>query len=101
MNKIKQAIRKSNDKDIIKKGIKIASVQSAENRAKQFLEIGFKFVILMGWTSAISKKIIVFVLGLFMVLYVVFPGKIYGIEWIFAAHPDNYNFTISSISQSF
>jgi glycosyltransferase involved in cell wall biosynthesis len=39
VNKIKQAIRKSNDKDIIKKGIMLASLQSAENRAKQFLEM--------------------------------------------------------------
>ena len=39
----------------------------------------------MGWTRSIEKKIIVFVLGLFAVLYMVFPGKIYGIEWIVAA----------------
>jgi hypothetical protein len=39
----------------------------------------------MGWTSDIAKRIIVFVLGLFAVLYVVFPGKIYGIEWIASA----------------
>jgi len=39
----------------------------------------------MGWTSAIAKRIIVFVFGLFAVLYLVFPGKIYGIEWIAGA----------------
>lgn len=39
VNKIRLAIKKSLDKDIIKKGIKLASEHSAENRAKQFLEI--------------------------------------------------------------
>ena len=39
----------------------------------------------MGWTSGIAKKIIVFVLILFAALYIVFPGRIYGIEWIAAA----------------
>lgn len=39
----------------------------------------------MGWTSDISRKVIVFIFGLFMVLYLVFPGRIYGIEWIASA----------------
>ncbi len=39
----------------------------------------------MGWTSDIERKIIVFILLLFIVLYLVFPGKIYGIEWIASA----------------
>lgn len=39
----------------------------------------------MGWTSAIANRIIVFVLGLIAVLYAIFPGKLYSIEWIFAA----------------
>jgi hypothetical protein len=39
VNKIKLAIKKSNEKEIIDRGIKIASEQSAERRAKQFLEI--------------------------------------------------------------
>jgi hypothetical protein len=39
----------------------------------------------MGWSSAIGKRIILFVFGLFAVLYLIFPGKIYGIEWIAAA----------------
>ncbi len=39
----------------------------------------------MGWSAATSKRIIVFVFGLFGALYLVFPGKLYGIEWIAAA----------------
>jgi len=39
----------------------------------------------MGWSSSLAKRIIVFILGLFAALYVVFPGRIYGIEWIAAA----------------
>ena len=39
----------------------------------------------MGWTNAIGKKITVFILVLFIVLYMVFPGKIYSIDWIAAA----------------
>ena len=39
----------------------------------------------MGWTSSIAKRIIIFIFVLFVVLYLVFPGKIYDIEWIAAA----------------
>lgn len=39
----------------------------------------------MGWTASISKKILVFVFVLFIVMYMVFPGKIYGIEWVTVA----------------
>jgi hypothetical protein len=39
VEKIKSAINKSGEKDIISRGIRIASEQSAEKRAKQFLEI--------------------------------------------------------------
>jgi hypothetical protein len=39
----------------------------------------------MGWSSATAKRIIVFVFGLFAALYLVFPGKLYGIEWIAGA----------------
>jgi hypothetical protein len=39
----------------------------------------------MFWSSATAKKIIVFAFGLFAALYLVFPGKLYGIEWIAAA----------------
>jgi hypothetical protein len=39
INKIKQAVVKAKEKGIIEKGIKIASGQSSECRAKQFLEI--------------------------------------------------------------
>lgn len=39
VSKIKMAINKSNDKNIIEKGIRIASEQSSEHRAKQFLEL--------------------------------------------------------------
>lgn len=39
----------------------------------------------MGWTSAIEKKIIIFILLLFIVLYMIFPGKIYSIDWIASA----------------
>ncbi len=39
----------------------------------------------MGWTSSIAQKIIIFIFVLFIVLYLVFPGKIYEIEWIAAA----------------
>lgn len=36
----------------------------------------------MGWNSSISRNAIIFVLVLFVALYMVFPGKLYGIEWI-------------------
>jgi hypothetical protein len=39
VDKVKMAIKKSNEKNIIERGIRIASGQSAEIRAKQFLEI--------------------------------------------------------------
>ncbi len=39
----------------------------------------------MGWTSSISQRIIVFIFGLVGVLYLVFPGSIYGLEWIVTA----------------
>lgn len=39
VDKIKMAINMSNDKNIIERGINIASKQSAESRAKQFLDI--------------------------------------------------------------
>lgn len=39
IEKIRMALNRANDKKIIGKGIKIASGQSAESRAKQFLEI--------------------------------------------------------------
>jgi hypothetical protein len=39
VEKIKQAVIKAKDKSIIDKGIKIASMQSSECRARQFLEI--------------------------------------------------------------
>ncbi len=39
----------------------------------------------MLWTTDISRKVIIFIFGLFMVLYLTFPGKLYGIEWIAAA----------------
>jgi hypothetical protein len=39
----------------------------------------------MGWSTSITKQIFVFVIGLFLILNIVFPGKIYGAEWIFAA----------------
>jgi hypothetical protein len=39
----------------------------------------------MYWSSATAKKIIVFALGLFASLYLVFPGRLYGVEWIAAA----------------
>jgi hypothetical protein len=51
----------------------------------------------MGWSSAIAKRIIVFVFGLFAVLYLVFQGKLYGIEWI-AAAIFIFMLTISGIS---
>lgn len=39
----------------------------------------------MGWTKGIEKKIITFILVLFVVLYMVFPGKVYSIDWISSA----------------
>lgn len=39
----------------------------------------------MGWTSAIERRIIIFIFLLFIVLYMVFQGKVYGIEWIASA----------------
>lgn len=39
----------------------------------------------MGWTSSIARSIIVFTFILFLVLYIIFPGKIYGFEWLAAA----------------
>ena len=39
----------------------------------------------MGWTTALGNRIIIFVLGLFTVLYIVFQGRVYGFDWIIAA----------------
>ena len=39
----------------------------------------------MGWSFAIERKIFIFLLVLFPALWVVFPGRLYGIEWIAGA----------------
>lgn len=39
----------------------------------------------MGWNTGITKRIFVFLLALFIVLFLGFPGKIYGFEWIATA----------------
>jgi hypothetical protein len=38
-----------------------------------------------GWSSALSKQIILFIIFVFIAIYISFPGKIYDIEWIATA----------------
>lgn len=39
----------------------------------------------MGWNTNLSQKILVFITILFISLYLIFPSRLYSLEWIFAA----------------
>lgn len=55
----------------------------------------------MGWTGSLTQKGVLFVITFFIAIYLVFPGKTYSPEWIFAAMAIIFSiiYSVRSLSQ--